>query len=76
MYVAVMFTLCKRDGGIRPIAVGNNLRRLATKVGDKSISASIGEALNPVQLRVSSKGRCETAAHSARRYDAEALHSG
>ena len=56
MYGAAMFALSKKNGGIRPIAVGNTLRRLATKVGAKSISASIGEALRPVQLGASSKG--------------------
>ena len=74
MHGVLMFALSKKNAGIRPIAVGNTLRRLVTKVGAKSISASIGESLRPVQLGVSSKGGCEAAAHAARRYQGEALH--
>ena len=69
-----MFALSKNDPGIRRIAVGNTLRRFATKVRAKSISASTGEAIRPVQLGVSSKCGCEAAAPAVRRYQEEALH--
>lgn len=42
----------KKDGGIRPIAVGNTLRRLATKVGARNRLQTLGEELRPVQLGV------------------------
>ena len=76
---AVLFgaTLCglsKKDGGIRPIAVGSTFRRLATKVGAWPLSADIGDSLRPVQLGFSTKGGCEAAAHAARRYLNEASH--
>ena len=54
-FSTVIFAISKEDGGVLMTEVGNTLRRLATKVGAKSISASIGEALRPVQLVVSSK---------------------
>ena len=38
----------KKDGGIRPIAVGNILRRFSVKVGSRPIVQSLGEELRPV----------------------------
>ena len=73
-YGASLCALSKKDGGVRPIAVGNTLRRLATKVGARSMSASIGDSLRPVQLGFSTKGGCEAAAHAARRYLNGASH--
>ena len=67
-YGATLTALSKKDGGIRPIAVGNTFRRLATKVGAWLSSAEVGESLRPIQLGYSSKGGCEAAAHAARRY--------
>lgn len=67
-YGATLTALSKKDGGVRPIAVGNTLRRLATKVGAWSSSAALGGSLRPVQLGYASRGGCEAAAHAARRY--------
>ena len=72
--VATLVALGKKDGGVRPIAVGNTLRRLATKVGCKSMSAEIGDSLRPVQLGYSTRGGCEAAAHAARKYLSEPQH--
>ena len=44
------------------------LRRLATKVGSLPLSMQIGESLRPFQMGYSTRGGCEAAAHSARRY--------
>ena len=66
--------LGKKDGGVRPIAVGSTLRRLATKVGAKPLSSKIGDNLRPSQLGYSTPGGCEAAAHAARRYIGEASH--
>lgn len=74
LYGASLFALGKKDGGVRPIAVGSTLRRLATKVGAWPLSSGIGETLRPVQVGVSSKGGCEAAVHAARRYSRDALH--
>ena len=65
---ASISALMKKDGGIRPIAVGNTLRRLATKVGVKPLSVRLGQELRPIQLGFSTKGGCEAAAHAARAY--------
>ena len=64
----------KKDGGIRPIAVGSILRRLSVKVSSRPIVQVLGEKLRPVQLGVSTSGRCEAAAHAARRYASYCRH--
>ena len=64
----------KKDGGIRPIAVGSSLRRLAVKVGSRPIVQALGEELRPVRLGVSTRGGCEAAAHAARRYARDCRH--
>jgi hypothetical protein len=73
-YGAVLFALNKTDGGVRPIAVGSTLRRLAAKVGARPVSSEIGESLRPIQLGYSSRGGCEAAAHAARRYLRDCTH--
>ena len=73
-YGATLVALRKKDGGVRPIAVGNTFRRLATKVGCKPMSAEIGDSLRPVQLGYSTRGGCEAAAHAARKYLGEPQH--
>ena len=69
---ASLCALSKKDGGIRPIAVGNTLRRLATKMGAETVAGNLGRELQPVQLGVSTRGGCEAAAHGARNYVNEA----
>ena len=71
---ASISALIKKDGGIRPIAVGNTLRRLATKIGVKPLSARLGQELRPVQLGFSTNGGCEAAAHAARVYLRDCKH--
>ncbi|KAF0306974.1 Retrotransposable element SLACS protein [Amphibalanus amphitrite] len=63
--------LRKPGGGVRPIAVGNTYRRLATKVALKPISAELGDLLRPVQLGYGTTGGCEAAAHATRRFNDE-----
>ena len=53
---ANLCALSKKDGGIRPIAVGTTLRRLITKVGFKPISRELGTLFRPNQLGYASKG--------------------
>ena len=67
-YGAHECTIRKKDGGIRPIAVGSTIRRLSVKVGSRSVVWALGEELRPVQLGVSISGGCEAAAHTCRRY--------
>ena len=65
---ANLCALSKKEGGIRPIAVGTTFRRLTTKVGLKPISRELGTFLRPNQLGYASKGGSEAAAHAARHY--------
>ena len=74
LYGANECAIRKKDGGIRPIAVGSSLRRLAVKVGSRPIVQALGEELRPVQLGVSTRGGCEAAAHAARRYARDCRH--
>ena len=71
---ATLCALTKKDGGLRPVAVGNTIRRLAIKVAIKPLSAALGQELRPTQLGFATSGGCEAAAHSARKYIAEATH--
>ena len=74
LYGANECAIRKKDGGIRPIAVGSSLRRLSVKVGSRPIVQALGEELRPVQLGVSTRGGCEAAAHAARRYARDCRH--
>ena len=65
---ANLFAFSKKDRGIRPIAVGNTLRRLATKVGLKPVTQELGNFLRPNQLGYGTKGGSEAAAHAIRHY--------
>ena len=66
LFSANLTALRKKDVGIRPIAVGNILRRLASKVANHFASHKVSNLLRPVQLGVSVKNSCEAAVHSAR----------
>ena len=74
LYSANECAIRKKDGGIRPIAVGSTIRRLSVKVGSRPVVRALGEDLRPVQLGVSTSGGCEAAAHAARRYVRDCLH--
>ena len=65
---ANLFALEKKDGGVRPIAVGSTLRRLTTKVGLNLVSRNLANHFEPSQLGYSSRGGSEAAAHAARLY--------
>ena len=65
-FSANLTNLRKKDGGIRPMAVGNILRRLASKVANHFASHKVSNLLRPVQLGVSVRNACKAAVHSAR----------
>ena len=67
-YGARLIALDKKDGGIRPIAVGKTLRRLATKAGMSTEAIFLGDDLSPLQLGFGVRGGCEAAVHAVRRY--------
>ena len=56
----------KKDGSLRPIAVGNMERRLVSKLFVLSLNDRIVSRLAPHQLGVAVKGGCEAAAHTIR----------
>ena len=63
---ASLIPLKKKDGGIRPIAVGQTLRRLAAKCASFRATGSMSALLAPHQLGVGIPLGCEAAAHAAR----------
>ena len=65
-FSANLTALKKKDGGIRPIAVGNVFRRLAAKVICHPVTKDLGQRLQPVQLGVGVPSGSEVAAHSIR----------
>ena len=65
---ASLISLRKKDGGLRPIAVGSVYRRIAGKVAATAVSAAIGAQLRPVQLGVATRNGCEAAVHATRGY--------
>lgn len=67
LYGASLFPLAKKDGGIRPIAVGCTLRRLVSKIVSKR-SRHLSSLLQPVQLGFATTNGCETAVHAARHF--------
>ena len=66
MFGASLCALRKKDGGIRPVAVGSFYRRLAGRIADKHASISTSNALLPIQLCVGVPQGCEAAVHACR----------
>ena len=58
----------KKDGGIRPIAIGYTWRRLAAKCANLLVVGKMSQILSPLQLGVGVPGGAEAALHAARRY--------
>ncbi|KAL4706471.1 hypothetical protein ACJJTC_015669 [Scirpophaga incertulas] len=50
LYGANLCALVKKDGGIRPIAVGTTYRRLVAKIGCTTISGPLSQYFQPTQL--------------------------
>ena len=60
--------LTKEDGGVRPIAVGCTLRRLAAKCVTFLIKEEMGALLRPIQLGYGTSRGAEAAVHATRIY--------
>ena len=56
----------KKDGRIRPIAVGLTLRRLVSKLANRLAQVSCAPLLLPTQMGVGTKGGCEALVHATR----------
>ena len=65
---ASLCALNKKDGGIRPIAVGSTLRRLIAKTACKAVTVKMAERFLPVQLGFGVPRATESAVHAARQY--------
>lgn len=50
LYGATLTPLLKKDGGIRPIAVGNTMRRIVAEVTSKRVQNKAASTLQPWQL--------------------------
>ena len=57
----------KTSGDLRPIAVGNLLRRLTSKLFAKAVNDRMENLLAPHQLGVGVRGGCEAAVHAVRK---------
>lgn len=58
----------KKDGGIRPIAIGTTVRRLVSKIACFSVKSDMVNYLLPRQIGFGVKFGCEGAVHSIRTY--------
>jgi hypothetical protein len=65
---ATLFAFAKKDGGVRPIAVGLSLRRLASKIANSKALDLCSSLLAPRQLGVGIKGGAKALAHAACRF--------
>ena len=63
-----LLALAKRDGGIRPIAVGMVWRRLVAKCAAAYATTKTAHELEPRQVGVGVRGGAEAAVHATRRF--------
>jgi hypothetical protein len=68
LYGASLCALNKKDGGLRPIAIGNCLRRLTSKLACFQSRNIVNSYLSPHQLGVATKPGCEAAIHTTRTF--------
>ena len=67
---ASLTALSKPDGSLRPIAIGETLRRLVGKALAKDASEDFQAYFEPTQVGVGSKGGAEAVVHAVRQYAA------
>ena len=68
VYASWLIAAAKPSGGLRPIAIGNTLRRLTAKILLARVRASVSTLLSPRQLGCAARGGSEIAVHSVRTY--------
>ena len=61
---ASLFACKKKDGGFRPIAVGEVLRRLTSKCISRAVHAEASSILSPLQVGVGIPNGCEAIIHA------------
>jgi len=55
-------------GGVRPIAIGYTLRRIAAKCANSFAASRLEDHFSPIQLCVRTPGGCEATVHATIRY--------
>ena len=68
LYGANLCALRKKDGGIRPIAIGNTFRRLVSKLCNTMLIPKTTSFLLPFQYGVGIKGGAESVVYSLRAF--------
>ncbi|CAK1600196.1 unnamed protein product [Parnassius mnemosyne] len=68
IYGANLIALTKKDGGVRPIAVGSTFRRLAAKICVRLTRTKLQALFEPVQVGFGTRGGCEAAVHAVRTF--------
>ena len=68
LFGASLIALEKEEGGVRPIAVGNFIRRLTCRIASHHASNLLSSKLGPTQLGVGIQGGAESAVHAVRLY--------
>jgi len=63
-----LLALNKKSGGIRPIALGFTLRRLASKCANSFAASKLAPYFAPHQMGAGVEGGCEAAVHATRRF--------
>ena len=64
LYGAILLPIKKKCGGLRPIAVGEVLRRLTSKCLSQAVHLDAIDILAPLQVGVGVKAGCEAVIHS------------
>ena len=65
---ATLIALSKKDGGVRPIAIGNTLRRLCAKACTLKISQQLPDTFQPHQMGVGIPSGAEVVVHACRNF--------
>lgn len=68
LFWANLYALNKKDGGLRPIAVGSVFRRLTAKICCFVVQEESAKYFQPLQLGFGTKQGCETIVHSCRTF--------
>lgn len=68
LFGANLLSLEKKCGGVRPIAVGESIRRLAAKCASRIATQKLSDILSPIQLGTGTRYGAEAAAHASRAF--------
>ena len=68
IYGGRLLAMSKKDGVVRPIAVGYTIRRLAAKCANRHVIEERSRVLQPRQVGVGVAGGAEAAVYAMRRY--------